>query len=150
MVGKKAAKPAAAIAKTASKLTHYPMVIAGKKVNRGSQDLIAPATGKAFATVALGTLKDVETAVAAAKEAQRTWGALSPGERSGALLKWADLLEKNADKLASLESLNVANRSSSPSTVTCRWRLTTSVISLASRAGLKGSVRVRTWVEARA
>ena len=90
MVGKKAAKPAAAIAKTASKLTHYPMVIAGKKVTRGSQDLIAPATGKAFATVALGTLKDVETAVAAAKEAQRTWGALSPGERSGALLKWAD------------------------------------------------------------
>jgi betaine-aldehyde dehydrogenase len=106
MAGKKAAKPAAAIAKTASKPTHYPMVIAGKKVTRGSQDLIAPATGKVFATVAVGTLKDVETAVAAAKEAQRSWGALSPGERSGALLKWADLLEKNTDKLASLESVN--------------------------------------------
>ena len=100
-MAKKAAKKASSV-----KLTHYPLVIGGKEVRHGSQDLIAPATGKAFATVAVGTVKDVTEAVSSAKAAQKIWGALSPAERSGALLKWADLLEKNADRLAALESVN--------------------------------------------
>ena len=98
-----AKKPAS---KPQTKLAHYPMVIGGKAVRRGSQDLIAPATGKPHATVAVGTVKDVLAAVASAKAAQKVWGALSPAERSGAMLKWADLLEKNADRLAELESVN--------------------------------------------
>jgi betaine-aldehyde dehydrogenase len=90
----------------AVKLPHHPMIIGGREVSSGSQDLIAPATGKAFATVAVGTVKDVQKAVEAAKLAQVKWAALSPAERSAALLKWADALEKHADRLAELESVN--------------------------------------------
>ncbi len=90
----------------AVRLPHYPMVIGGREVPSGSQDLIAPATGKAFATVAVGTIKDVQKAVEVAKLAQVKWAALSPAERSAALLKWADALEKHSDRLAELESVN--------------------------------------------
>ena len=65
------------------KLTHYSMVINGNLVATGSQDLINPATGKIFATVALGTPEDVDQAVIAAKAAQKIWGSFSYGERSG-------------------------------------------------------------------
>lgn len=44
-----------------NKLMHYPMVIGGELVETGSEDLIEPASGKPFATVALGTKADVET-----------------------------------------------------------------------------------------
>jgi betaine-aldehyde dehydrogenase len=88
------------------KLTHYPMVIGGDLVSTGSGDLIEPATGKPFATVALGTKADVDRAVAAAKKAQKEWATLSPGERSVALLKFADALEAKSEELAHLESRN--------------------------------------------
>ena len=88
------------------KLTHYPMVIGSEWVTTGSEDLIDPATGKVFATVALGTPAEVDRAVAAAKVAQAEWAALSYGERSLALLKFADALEAHSDELAKLESQN--------------------------------------------
>lgn len=90
----------------AEKLTHYPMVIGGETVGTGSEDLIDPATGKVFASVALGTKADVDRAVAAAKKAQPGWAALSYGERSAALMKFADALESHAEELAHLESQN--------------------------------------------
>ncbi len=102
---KTSSKPKPVPAK-AVRLPHYPMIIGGREVPSGSQDLIAPATGKAFATVAVGTLKDTQKAVEAAKLAQVKWAALSPAERSAALLKWADALEKHSDRLAALESVN--------------------------------------------
>jgi len=88
------------------KLTHYPMVIGGDLVTTGSEDLIDPATGKVFATVALGTVAEVDRAVAAAKQAQKGWAALSYGERSAALMKLADALEAHSADLAKLESQN--------------------------------------------
>jgi betaine-aldehyde dehydrogenase len=88
------------------KLTHYPMIIGEAFVSTGSEDLIEPATGKPFATVALGTKEDVDRAVAAAKKAQKEWAALSYGERSVALLKFADALEAKSEDLAHLESRN--------------------------------------------
>jgi betaine-aldehyde dehydrogenase len=102
---KATSKTKAALVK-AVRMMHYPMVIGGKEVSTGKQDLIAPATGKPFATVAVGSIKDVQNAVKAAREAQARWAALSPAERSAALLKWADALEKHADRLAELESIN--------------------------------------------
>lgn len=89
-----------------NKLMHYPMVIGGELVETGSEDLIEPASGKPFATVALGTKADVERAVAAAKAAQVDWAALSYGERSTALMKLADALEAKSETLARLESQN--------------------------------------------
>ncbi len=88
------------------KLIHYPMVIGETLISTGSEDLIDPATGKTFATVALGTAADVDRAVVAAKIAQKTWARLSYGERSLALLKFADALEAKSDDLAHLESQN--------------------------------------------
>ena len=88
------------------KLIHYPMVIGEALVTTGSEDLIEPATGKPFATVALGTKADVDQAVTVAKIAQRSWAALSYGERSAALNKFADALEAKSEELAHLESRN--------------------------------------------
>ncbi|MBF2076983.1 MAG: aminobutyraldehyde dehydrogenase [Synechococcales cyanobacterium T60_A2020_003] len=82
------------------------MVIGDEGVGTGSEDLIDPATGKPFATVALGTAQDVDRAVAIAKQAQATWGKLSYGERSAALLALADALEARSEELARLESQN--------------------------------------------
>lgn len=88
------------------KFIHYPMVIGGERVSTGSEELIDPSTGRSFATVALGTKEEVDRAVQAAKQAQAKWGALSYGERSAALLKFADALEAHTEELAHLESRN--------------------------------------------
>ncbi len=88
------------------KLIHYPLVINGQPITTGSQDLINPATGKVFATVAVGTPEDVNQAVIAAQAAQKIWGSLSYGERSAALLKFADVMETHSAELAELESIN--------------------------------------------
>ena len=88
------------------KLTHYPMVINSQLVTTGSQALINPATGKVFATVAVGTPEDVNQSVIAAQAAQKIWGSLSYGERSAALLKFADVMETHSAELAELESIN--------------------------------------------
>jgi betaine-aldehyde dehydrogenase len=88
------------------KFPHYPMVIGDRLVTTGSQDLIDPATGECFATVAMGTPDDVAIAVTQAQQAQREWSQLSYGERSLALLKFADVVEQHADELAKLESQN--------------------------------------------
>ena len=88
------------------KLIHYPMVIGDELVTTGNEDLIEPATGSPFATVAWGTPEDVDRAVAAAKQAQVGWGAMSYGERSAALMKFADALEAQSEMLAQLESQN--------------------------------------------
>lgn len=88
------------------KRVHYPMIIGGEQVTTGSEDLIEPATGQAFATVAWGTTAEVDRAVQAAQQAQAGWGALSYGERAAALLKFADALEAHSEELAHLESRN--------------------------------------------
>ncbi|KAM3091308.1 aminobutyraldehyde dehydrogenase [Phormidesmis sp. 146-12] len=88
----------------AGKQAHYPMVIGDRFVTTGSQDLINPATEEVFATVAIGTPQDVDAAVQQAQRAQIEWNQLSYGERSLALLKFADAVEQQSDTLAQLES----------------------------------------------
>ena len=55
-----------------------------------------------------GSAKDIDIAVAAAREAfNTTWGKNVSGfERSKLLNKLADLMERDAEELAALESLN--------------------------------------------
>jgi aldehyde dehydrogenase (NAD+) len=48
---------------------------------------------------------DVDKAVAAAKAALPSWSARPGAERAAIMLKFADLLEKNAAKIAKLESI---------------------------------------------
>jgi len=47
--------------------------------------------------------KELDRAVAAAHREAPQWAALTPGQRSAILLKWADLIEADAEKLTELE-----------------------------------------------
>ncbi|KAF9075931.1 NAD-aldehyde dehydrogenase [Rhodocollybia butyracea] len=67
-----------------------------------------PATEDVIASVVAGSAKDIDRAVAAARHAfKTTWGKNITGwERSRLINKLADLIEKNAQELAELETLN--------------------------------------------
>ncbi|EIN03470.1 aldehyde dehydrogenase [Punctularia strigosozonata HHB-11173 SS5] len=71
-------------------------------------DVINPTTGKTVVQVSLGSPKDVDKAVAAARKAFETvWGTKTPGfERSHLLFKLAELMEQHSDRLAALEALD--------------------------------------------
>lgn len=74
----------------------------------GKIDVVNPATGKVITSVSLGSDKDVDVAVEAAKKAFKTvWGLKTPGTERGKLLyKLANLMEANLEELAALETLN--------------------------------------------
>lgn len=85
--------------------------IDGKWVNSrggGKMSVENPATGKKIAEVVDASPDDVNLAVAAAKQAfyDGRWSRLVPSERSKAIWKLADLLEKRAEEFAKLESEN--------------------------------------------
>ena len=67
-----------------------------------------PATGKKIAEVVDASPEDVNLAVQAAKKAfyDGRWSRLVPSERSKAIWKLAELLEKHAEEFAKLESEN--------------------------------------------
>lgn len=69
-------------------------------------DLINPTTGEVFAQASVSNGKDVELAYQAAAIAFETWKETTPSERSMALWKIADVLEKNIDEIVELESEN--------------------------------------------
>src|SRR5918992_1539322 len=69
-----------------------------------TEEVTNPANGEAIAEMPLSTEEDVNRAVAAAKRAFGEWSVTPPGERAGALLKLADLIEEHADELADLET----------------------------------------------
>ncbi len=64
----------------------------------------SPVNGKPFTEVARGTAEDVERALDAAHGAAPGWGRTPAAERSGILLKIADRMEANLEKLAVAES----------------------------------------------
>ncbi len=67
-----------------------------------------PATGEVMANVAEGDKEDINRAVQAARRAFETgpWAKMSPSERGQLIYRLADLIEKNADEFAQLESLD--------------------------------------------
>ncbi len=67
------------------------------------RELINPATGTAHDVATDSHTADVYEAVAAAREAFRSWRTTKPAERSALLLRAADILEAHADELANLE-----------------------------------------------
>lgn len=71
-------------------------------------ETLNPATGDVIAHVAEGDEKDVELAVQAARKAfdSGAWPRMNASERGRLMYKLADLIEKNADHLAMLESLD--------------------------------------------
>lgn len=71
-------------------------------------DVINPATGEIFATVPQAGEKDVEAAVAAARRTfdDGTWPGTSERERGRILLRAAELVRRELDSLARLETLD--------------------------------------------
>ncbi|MHB9149419.1 MAG: gamma-aminobutyraldehyde dehydrogenase [Thermoleophilia bacterium] len=85
----------------------YGMIVGGKEVSSGTGeriDVIDPATERVVASVPKGNAADVDKAVEAARKAFRSWSRLSPGERSGMLMKLADRLDEETGRLAELET----------------------------------------------
>jgi acyl-CoA reductase-like NAD-dependent aldehyde dehydrogenase len=72
-------------------------------------DTLNPATGKVLETVASAGPDDAEAAVAAARRAfdEGTWGARSaPRDRAALLFKVAEIIRRDRDRLAELETLD--------------------------------------------
>ena len=67
-------------------------------------DNYEPATGSHICRVPLSNTSDVDAAVAAARSAQPSWGALNHSERAGWLDLIADSLEERYEEIAALES----------------------------------------------
>jgi len=67
-----------------------------------------PANNKKLADIAACNLEDVNRAVKAARKAfeRGAWSKLKPGDRKGIMLKYVELLEKNAMEIALLDSLD--------------------------------------------
>ena len=88
---------------------NYGLMASGWMAKAGARSLLRnPATGKKIAEVADASPEDVNLAVQAAKRAfyDGRWSRLVPSERSKAIWKLADLLEKHAEEFAKLESEN--------------------------------------------
>jgi aminomuconate-semialdehyde/2-hydroxymuconate-6-semialdehyde dehydrogenase len=69
-------------------------------------DDLNPATAEIIATIPDSDERDVDDAVRAAKAAFPAWSRTPAAERSNLLLKLADLIEKNTDALARIESID--------------------------------------------
>jgi len=73
-------------------------------------DTINPATGEVLTQIAAASSADVDRAVSAARRALEdrngAWRKLSASERGRLIWKLADLLEKNIDEFAELETLD--------------------------------------------
>ncbi len=87
------------------------LLIGGKWVaakSGKSFETINPSNEEVLALVAEGEAEDIDEAVKSARKAfeEGKWPRMNPHERTRLLLKIADLIEKNADQLAELETLD--------------------------------------------
>jgi len=85
----------------------YGMIMGGEEVPSGTgarMDVIDPATEEVLTSVPKGNAADVDRAAEAARKAFKSWSRLSPGDRSGMLMKLADRLDEETERLAELET----------------------------------------------
>ncbi len=87
------------------------LLIGGEWVESKSRDTIGvidPATGREIALVADANAEDVNRAVAAAREAFETgpWSEMLPAQRERLMWRLAELVDKHAEELAELESVD--------------------------------------------
>jgi aldehyde dehydrogenase (NAD+) len=97
---------------TKAKISLGKLLVNGQWVEGSGKtfDTINPATGEVLTQVAEATAKDVDQAVAAARkafeDAAGPWRKMSASERGRVLWRIGDLIEKNIDELAELETLD--------------------------------------------
>ena len=99
------------IAATKAKLSPGRLLINGQWVETAkNSDTVNPATGEVLTQIAQASSSDVDNAVAAARRAfddrNGPWRKTSASERGRLIWKLADLLEKNIDEFAELETLD--------------------------------------------
>ena len=90
------------------RVMHTELLI-GNKLEAGqgpAEAVLNPRTSQTLATVADATPGQVDAAVNAATKAFEKWSLTTPVERAGYMFKIADLIEREADAFAELESLN--------------------------------------------
>ena len=89
--------------------TQYDNFIGGKWVapSKGEYfDVVTPVTGQPYTKAARSSAEDIELALDAAHAAKDAWGKTSAAERGNILLKIADRLEANLEKLAYAETVD--------------------------------------------
>ncbi len=69
-------------------------------------DLVDPATGAVFDTVAMHSAASTDAAIARAKAASGAWRAVAPGDRARLLRRFADAIDADREHLARLEVQN--------------------------------------------
>jgi betaine-aldehyde dehydrogenase len=114
--GHQGARPASSTA-TAAAVTHGDprvqvdtgLFIDGRwRPGTATFDVLNPADGSVLTKVAAGTEADIDEAVTAARRAfDGEWGQTTGSARGAALLRLADLIERDADELAQLEALDI-------------------------------------------
>ena len=87
---------------------NYPAIIGGERVNAGRTfEVLDPSTGRPCAEVARCGEAEIDQAVEAAREAhENTWRRTTPAERARVLHRIAELLRRDHEELARLESMD--------------------------------------------
>lgn len=87
-----------------------PSLFVGGELTRSSTGgeipVLDPSSARQVSVLADGGKDDADRAVAAAKAAFPGWAATAPAERERLMLRWADLIEQNADMLAEVETID--------------------------------------------
>jgi malonate-semialdehyde dehydrogenase (acetylating)/methylmalonate-semialdehyde dehydrogenase len=65
-----------------------------------TSDIYNPATGEIQGKVSLSSKEELDAAVAKAAEAQKAWAATNPQRRARVMMKFAELINRDMDKLA--------------------------------------------------
>ncbi|MCI2063100.1 MAG: aldehyde dehydrogenase [Eubacteriaceae bacterium] len=84
-------------------MKEYELFINGKFIPNGNREMIEvlnPATEEVISKVPKATVDDVDAAVDAAYEAQKSWAKVPPIERAGYLMELAQLVKDNAELFA--------------------------------------------------
>ncbi|TDX32320.1 betaine aldehyde dehydrogenase [Modicisalibacter xianhensis] len=115
------------------------LYIGGRRVDATSGETfetINPVNGEVLANVQQASQADVDNAVAAAREGQKVWGAMSGMERSRILNRAVALLRERNDELANLETLDTGK----PISETIAVDIVTGADSLEYFAGLAPAI----------
>ena len=83
-------------------------LIGGKRVSAERFDDISPIDGRLLARVARGGEAEAEAAMGAATEAFEGWAALGPEGRLPLLLRLAELIDDNVERIAAVECADMA------------------------------------------
>src|SRR5262245_28859136 len=101
------------ITATKSKIAPGKLLIGGQWVDASDSktfDTINPAAGEVLTQIAAGTNADVDRAVSAARKAfddpNGAWQKMSASDRGKLLWRIADLIEKNIEEIAEIETLD--------------------------------------------